>query len=177
MRYGRVLHLGANRIVLQNGEVRANQGEVYVDCTASGFRTAPARPIFEPQRITLQSLMGGFTTFNAAVVAFVESARDDDAEKNRLCPPTPQPSRPIDWIGAIGGSAHVSLIHSTEPDVTAWSERARLSLTRGMGDHMSDPRMQPALARWAASLEPALKNAERLLAQATSPSYPDGSGT
>src|SRR5437762_9080377 len=56
-----------------------SRGQVHVDCTASGFRWAPPVPIFSPGRITLQSLIGGLTTYHAALVAFIESARDDDA--------------------------------------------------------------------------------------------------
>jgi hypothetical protein len=134
-------------------------------------RTAPARPIFEPGRITLQSLVGGFTTFNAALVAFVESARDDDDEKNRLCPPIPQPSQPIDWIRAYNGALRTLAAHSAEPDLMAWIERSRLSNTRGMGEHLSDPRMQSAMARWAVNMEPALKKADRFLAESASPSH------
>jgi hypothetical protein len=141
-----------------------------VDCTAYGFRTAPVRPIFEPGRITIQSLMGGFTTFNAALIGFVEATRRDDAEKNRLCPPTPQPSRPIDWIRALRSGLSVSAMHASEPDLAAWLKRSRLNLTRGMGRHMSDPRMQSALSRWAANTELALKNAGKLLAESSAPS-------
>ena len=170
VRQGRVLHLGADRIVLEDGEIPTDRGELHVDCTASGFRTAPARPIFEPGRITLQSLMGGFTTYNAALVGFVEAAREDEAEKNRLCPPTPQPSQPIDWISMFRGVLRSLAAHSAEPDLMAWIERSRLNLTRGMADHMSDPRMQSATARLAANMEPALKKAEQLLAESAAPS-------
>jgi hypothetical protein len=52
-------------------------------------------PIFEVGRITPQSLMGGFTTFNAAMVGFIEAARDGDADKTRLCPPTAYPTASI----------------------------------------------------------------------------------
>lgn len=170
VRPGRVRRLGADRIVLADGEIPTDRGQVHVDCTAYGFRVAPVRPIFEPGRITTQSLMGGFSTFNAALIGFVESTRGDDAEKNRLCPPTPQPSRPIDWIRAFRGVLRAGPIRDALPDVAAWQERSRLNLTRGMGDHMSDPRMQSALARWAANMELALKNAEQLLAESSSPS-------
>src|SRR4029079_8976731 len=96
VRQGRVRHLGADRIVMDEGTIPTDRGEREVDCTAAGFRCAPTRPIFEPGRITLQSLMGGFTTFNAALVGFVESARDDDGEQNRLCPPITPPSQTIE---------------------------------------------------------------------------------
>jgi hypothetical protein len=164
VRLGRVVHLGADEIVLEHGTIPTNRVEVHIDCTASGFGSAPPRPIFEPGRITVQSLMGGFTTFNAALVAFVESNWDDDAEKNRICPPTPLGNQPIDWISIFRGLLTFTATQSAEPDLMAWSERSRLSVTRGMADHMSDPGVQSAMARWAANMEPALANAERLLA-------------
>lgn len=168
VRLGRVVQLGADRIVLEEGGVPTDRGEVHVDCTAYGFRVAPPRPIFEPGRITLQSLMAGFTTFNAALVGFVESVRDDDAEKNRLCPPTPQPGDPIDVITSYRGFLRYFVTHTAEPDLMAWSAESRLSMTRGMADHLDDERMQSAMARWFANLEPAMKNAEQFLADSAS---------
>lgn len=170
VRLGRVRRLSTDRIVLEDGEIPTDRGQVHVDCTAYRFRAAPVRPIFEPGRITIQSLMGGFTTFNAALIGFVEATRRDDAEKNRLCPPTPQPSRPIDWIRAFRSGLRVSAMHASEPDLAAWLKRSRLNLTHGMVCHMSDPRMQSALSRWAANTELALKNAGKLLAESSAPS-------
>ena len=169
VRHGRVLHLGADRIELEGGTINTNRAEVHVDCTAYGVGAAPARPIFEPGRITLQSLMGGFTSFNAALIGFVEAARNDDAEKNRLCPPIAPPSRAIDWISTICGGIRSFAVHAAEPDLAAWLNNSRLNLTRDLADHMSDPRVQPALARWAGNMEPALKNADRLLAESMTP--------
>jgi hypothetical protein len=161
VRLGRVRRLSTDRIVLEDGEIPTDRGQVHVDCTAYGFRAARLRPIFEPRRITIQSLMGGFTTFNAALIGFVEATRRNDTEKNRLCPPTPQPSRPIDWIRAFRGGLRVSAMDSSEPDLAAWQKRSRLNLTSGIGRHVSDPRMQSAVSRWAANTELALKNAEK----------------
>ncbi|HEX2038488.1 MAG TPA: NAD(P)-binding protein [Acidimicrobiales bacterium] len=165
VRQGRVRHVGTDRIAMEDGEVPTSRGEVHVDCTASGFRTAPARPIFEPGRIVLQSLMGGFTTFNAALVGFVEATRGDDTEKNRLCPPTPQPDRAVDWVSVVRGSLRASMLHAAEADLMAWREGCRLSLTRGMGSRLDDPLLQSAMARWGANMAPAVENADRLLAQ------------
>lgn len=165
VRHGRVRHLGAERIVLEDAEIPTDRGQVHVDCTASGFRWAPARPIFSPGRITLQSLIGGLTTYHAALVGFIEAARDDDTERNRLCPPTPQVTLALDWISMVRGILRTSVLHSTEPDVTAWSDRVRLSFTCGLSRRLDDPRLQSALARWAGVTEPALKNAEQFLAE------------
>ena len=119
-------------------------------------------PIFEEARITPQSLMGGFTTFNAALVGFVEAVRDDDADKNRLCPPTAYPSASIDWISVFEGGFRVITQMLQEPDLAAWLATCRLNTTRGLNDHLGDPRVQAALGRWFEHLEPALANAERL---------------
>lgn len=163
VRHGRVRHLGADRIVLDAAEIPTSRDEVHVDCTASGFRRAPARPIFEPGRITLQSLVGGFTTYNAALIGFVEATRRDDTERNRLCPPTPQLTLALDWVAMMRGFLRSAALHAAEPDVAAWSDRSRLSLTCGLSKHQGDQRLSVALARWATAAEPALENAEAFL--------------
>jgi hypothetical protein len=167
VRQGRVVHLGIDRIVLQNGSIATGAGQVHVDCTADGFPVTPVRTIFEPGRITLQSVMGGLIPTNAALIAFVESARDDDADKNQLCPPNPMPSTAVDWISVMLKIWRVQAAWSNEPDITSWLERSRLSLTRGLGDHMTDPGMQSSLTRLAANMQPAMEKLEQLLAQAT----------
>jgi hypothetical protein len=162
VRLGRVRRIDTGRIMLDHGEVTTEPGTIHVDCTAYGLRSTPPRPMFEHGRITPQSLMGGFTTFNAAMVGFVEAVRDSDAERNRLCPPTPYPSDSIDWISVFASGFRVMTQMLQEPDLAAWLGTCRLNTTRGMRDHMGDPRMQAALGRWFEHLEPALTNAERL---------------
>lgn len=166
VRHGRVRHVGARRLVLEESELPTRSGEVHVDCTASGFRWAPPRPIFEPGRITLQSLIGGLTTYNAALIGFIEAARDDDRERNRLCPPTPQVTLALDWVSMMRGILRSGAIHAAEPDVAGWSDRVRLSFTCGLSRRMDDPRVAAALARWAESAEPALEQAEAFLGEA-----------
>ena len=162
VRQGRVRRIDTDRILLDEGEVSTERGTIHVDCTAYGLRATPPRPIFEEGRITPQSLMGGFTTFNAAMVGFVEAARDDDADKNRLCPPTAYPSKSTDWISVFAGGFRVITQMLQEPDLAAWLGTCRLNTTRGMNDHMDDSRMKAALGRWIEHVEPALVNAERL---------------
>lgn len=164
VRLGRVKRIGRERLVLEGGEIPSDRGEIHVDCTADGLPVTPPRPIFEPGRITIQGT-GGLTCLSAATVAYVEEARDDDAERNRLCPPKPHPDHATDWITFIAGILRGAAARSAEPDLTAWLERSRLNLFGGMADHMSDPRMQGAMARWTANAEPAIENAERLIAE------------
>jgi hypothetical protein len=68
----------------------------------------------------------------------------------------------------IVGVLNTSTMHSAEPDIAAWQDRSRLTLTRGIDKHLNKPRMQSALSRWQANAEQALSNAKHLLADSAS---------
>jgi NAD(P)-binding Rossmann-like domain len=165
VRLGRVVRIGVEEIELEHGSIPTDPGQVHVDCTASGLRLSPARPIFEADRITLQQVRWCQPTFNAALVGFVETTPRDDAEKNRLCPPNPYPDAAVDWIANNLIAARAAAAWMSEPDLGEWMERSRLNAARGIGDHMTDPQMQAALGRYLESTEPAIANLERLLAE------------
>ena len=169
VRLGRVQSLGLDRIVLEEGEIPTDRGQIHVDCTASGYHKQPIRPIFEPQRVVIQSLIGVVQTYYAAMLGFIESTGRDDTEKNRLCPPVAQVDEPLDWIRFVHGVLNTSALHSTEPDIMAWQGSSRLNLTRGMENHMGEPRMQAALERWGANAEQAVHKAKHFLAETPSP--------
>jgi hypothetical protein len=163
VRQGRVIRIATDRVVLDHGTIRSDPGQVYVDCTAAGLRAVPARPIFEPRRITLQSVRSGNTPFNAALIAFIEASRDDDVDKNRLCPPNPHMNAARDWLPATLITQRAQAAWSREPDLKAWLQRSRLDIARGIRDHLDDRRMQSALTRLTENREPAIANLERLL--------------
>jgi hypothetical protein len=163
VRLGRVVHIGADRIALEEGSVPTDPGQVHVDCSAIGLRHSSARPIFEEGRITLQQVRSCQPTFNAAFLAYVEASRDDDAARNRLCPPNPYPSAAVDWIPNTYIAQRAQARWYAEPDVMAWMDHARLNAGRGVSDHMDDPRMEPAIARLFSNTEPAIANLRRLL--------------
>lgn len=163
VRLGRIHHVGTHRIVLEHGEIPTDPRQVHVDCTASAFKVNPERTIYEPDRITLQGLVGGFTCFSAATIGFVEATRDDDADKNRLCVPTRTLNEPSDWIRAYRGMIHTTLVNAADPDMAEWLERTRLNITSGLSRFQHDPKMRAALARIADLAVPARLNADRLL--------------
>jgi hypothetical protein len=158
VRKGRVVKVGADEIVLEEGTIPTDRRHVHVDCSAAGLRVSPARPIFEPDRITLQQVRTCQPTFNAALVGYIETSRADDAEKNRLCPPNPYPSAATDWIAASCISQRAQDAWFGTPDVVAWLQRCRLDAARGLGDHIGDPRVQSALVRYGANGEAAVAN-------------------
>ncbi len=160
VRQGRVVHIGETRIVLEAGSIPTDAKQIYVDCTADGAHRVPGRAVFDPSRITLQAVRTGLLPFSAALIAFVESAREDDVEKNRLCPPNPYPNTAIDWIATNAISHRVQMTWSGEPDLRAWMQRSRLHAARGINAHLAEPQTQAALARFLANLEPAVEKLE-----------------
>jgi hypothetical protein len=165
IRQGRVIHIGQDRIVLEEGSIPTDGGQIHVDCSASGLRLAPGCPVFGPDRITLQQIRTCQPTFNAALVGYVEASRSDDADKNLLCPPNPYPDAATDWMPATCIAQRALNTWLADPDLSAWMERARLNAARGIGDHLTDPRMNSALARMFANAEPAVKKLELLQAE------------
>jgi hypothetical protein len=165
VRLGRVTHIGEARIALEAGSIPTDDKQIYVDCTADGAHRVPGRAVFEPNRIALQAVRTGLLPFSAALIAFVESAREDDVEKNRLCPPNPYPNAAVDWIATNAISHRVQIRWFEEPDLLAWMERSRLDVARGLNAHLSEPQTQAVVARFLTNLEPAVEKLEIFLAE------------
>jgi hypothetical protein len=71
----------------------------------------------------------------------------------------------IDWIPATCTAQRAQATWLADPDLSACLEEARLNVAGGIGDHLTDPRMKRALARWSVNAEPAVTNPQRLQAQ------------
>ena len=164
LRNGKVRHIGSDRLTFEDGDVPSEPGELYVDCTAAGLRPTVPRPVFEPGRITVQYVTIGVVPWAAATIGAVEASRDDDADKNRLCPP-------LAFSGATSGMMDLSLAGMTgllaraaEPDLAAWNEECRLNPARGALQRADDPRVQSAFMTVATQIGPAIDNLSRQLA-------------
>jgi hypothetical protein len=166
VRRGRVMRIGPDRVVLEQGSIPAGAGHVYVDCSAAGLRMAPGRPVFAPDLVTLQAIRSCQPALSAALAGYVEASRRDDAEKNRLCPSNPYPDKAADWISTTGIGLRAQGLWDRDPDLAAWLDRSRLNATHGIRDHLTEPRMKSALNRLFASIEQVLTNLDAFSAQA-----------
>ena len=164
VRLGRVRRLGTTEVALDGGTIPVEPGEVFVDCTAVGVPNVVARPIFEPGRITVQTMRVGLTTFNAALVGYIEATRDHVDEKNRVSPPNVHPNTARDWLVTTEASTRADMLWLEEPDIAEWLETARLNIAGGLRKQLNDPRMGAAIGRMFEHREAALVNLERLLA-------------
>ena len=157
VRLGRVQRIEADRIALERGELRTGPDVVHVDCTARGLNNAPATAIFEPGRIVLQQVRYLSPCFNAALIAFVEAHRDDDADKNRLCQSTPYPSSIHDWPRLMRTTWRTAAQWLSEPDLTAWMGASRLNLISALPDHATEPSAQTAVKRYLTHVATAIE--------------------
>ncbi len=163
VRLGRVQSIGAERIVLDDGEVPTGSDVLHVDCSAKGLRDMAPVPVFAPGQIVLQQVRHASPPFNAAFLAFLETHRDHDTDKNRLSRPNPHPSRIEDWGPMMRRTWTSELAWSKEPDLASWVAASRLNLLRGLPEHADEPRAQEAITRFLTHVGPAL---ERLGADA-----------
>ena len=162
VRLGHVRRVEADRIVLEQGEVETGPDVLHVDCTALGLRHAPATPIFEPDRIVLQQVRQNSPCFNAALVGFVEAHWDDDADKNRLCPPNPYARSVEDWPDLMRITWTAEYRWLSEPELAGWIAGSRLNLVRALPDHVGDPAVQTSLQRYITHVGPAIERLTRL---------------
>lgn len=166
VRLGRVLRLEPDRVLLEQGALLTGPGHLYVDCSATGLGgRGPARPIFEPDRITVQPVRICSPSLNSALVGYVEATRDDVAEQNRLCPRNPYPDAPVDWLRCTSTTQAAARVWAAEPDLKAWVEASRLNVARGMAEHAGDPVMQQARARYAEFVAAGMERLHGLLAE------------
>jgi hypothetical protein len=161
IRKGRVLRVGTNSVVMKDDTVTTRPGEIYIDCTAAGVRPTTARPIYTADRIILQYVTIGNVCWSASVVGHVEGYSDDDTHKNRLCPPVVFTGEAADLLHLSYAGMRGMLARGAEPELVAWTERARLNTARAASDHLDDPRIPAAFASLAANINAAMTNLKR----------------
>ena len=149
VRLGRVRRVDKDRILLDKGEIPARPGQLHIHCAADGTRRPPPVPIFGTDRITLQTIRIGLAPFAAALIAFIEAHRDDDAEKNRLSPPNVYPDTPLDWARCTLTQMRADRAWSAESDISAWLEQSRLNPLHGLRTRFGEPAVQQAAQRYA----------------------------
>ena len=148
VRLGRVRTARRGRLDLDEGSVALADDALVVNCAADGLKQRPRLPIWAPEVITLQPVRAGFPCFGAALVGLVEATRDDDAEKNRLCPPSTFGNSLTDWarMNVLGLRAPAPRTAS-EPDVKAWTDRVAINPARVPAEAAS-PSSTPSSPSW-----------------------------
>ena len=153
VRLGHIKHVTRREIVLDDGSVPLAPGSLVVHCAASGLQYPPLVPVWGPDKIRLQTIRVGFPCFCAALAGYVEATRDDDRERNRLCPPNTLPDSPADWARMQVRGTVAARNYGAEPDIAAWANGCALNPARIEPSQRDDPAVQAAAARLADDAE------------------------
>jgi hypothetical protein len=170
VRLGHIKHVTRREIVLENGSVRLKPDSLVVHCAASGLQYPPIVPIWGPGTIRLQTIRAGFPCFCAALAGYVEATRDDDRERNRLCPPNTLPDDPSSWAWMQARGTVATRRYSAEPDIAAWGNSCALNPARIEPWQRDAPAVQSAAGRLADVTERGLTRMAEL-AQVPLPSF------
>ena len=156
VRRGHIETVDRGKLTFADGSVAVADDAVVVHCAADGLKYPPLVPVWRPEAITLQAIRAGFPCFGAALVGYVEATRQDDDEKNRLCPPTPYGNSMAEWarMNVLGTRAAMSF--SAEPDIKEWSSQVALNPARIPPGHPGSPALDDALERLATYTGPGL---------------------
>ena len=170
VRLGHVRGVEPGRIELDEGDAAIDRDAVVVHCAASGLQYPPLIPIWGDEAITIQPVRAGFPCLAAALIGYVEATREDDAEKNRLCLPSPLSDTPTDWalMQVLGGRA--SLAFSAEPDIKEWADSVALNPARVPPGQAVDDDLAAAAERFRAAVGPGIA----AMAELAGPGFPDG---
>lgn len=147
VRLGHVKHVTGREIVLEHGAVPLAPGSLVVHCAASGLQYPPLVPVWAPDAIRLQTIRAGFPCYCAALAGYVEATRDDDRERNRLCPPNTLPDNTANWARMQVRGTVATRSYGAEADIAAWSNGCALNPARILPAQRDDPAVLAATAR------------------------------
>ena len=140
VRLGRARSIAEKQMVLDAGTIVTRPETLYIDCSANGLERRPAAPVFDGDRMTLQSIRTCQQVFSAALIAHVEAAYSDDAVKNDFCVPVPHPDSDLDWLRTTLASSRNQLRWTEDAGLRAWLEKSRLDFFGHLGRRLpSDP--------------------------------------
>ena len=149
----RVVRLGHLRVArrgrldLAEGTVAVADDALIVNCAADGLKTPPLVPIWGREVITLQPVRAGFPCLGTALTGYVEATRTDDAEKNRLCPPSSYGNSLTDWARMNVRGSRNTAAFSAEPDIKAWTDRIAVNPARIPPGHPGSAELDDAVGR------------------------------
>jgi hypothetical protein len=157
VRLRHIRHVNRREIVLDGGSIPLAPRSLVVHCAASGLSYPPLVPIWGADKIRLQTIRTGFPCFCAALAGYVEATRDDDRERNRLCPPNTLPDNPSDWAEMQVRGTLAARAYGAEPDIVTWANQCALNPARLDLSRADDPAVTAASARLADVTEQGLE--------------------
>ncbi len=148
VRLGHIRQIEKGRITLTGGDTRVSPDALVVHCAASGLKYPPVIPVWSRDAITLQPVRSGFPCFGAAIIGYVEATRDEDAEKNRVCPASCLPDTTTSFCRMQVLGSRAAQAFTAQPDIKEWANRTTLNPGRIPPSLANDPDVTAALERY-----------------------------
>lgn len=126
IRMGRVESIDHIGMTLAHGRRDMPADTLYIDCTATAVELRDTVPMFQPDRIVLQMARIPQPAFSAAICAYLEVHRDNDAERNRLCMPVKLPDTMDQYPAACMANMVNQMNWGNEGDIRKWMIASRL---------------------------------------------------
>ncbi|MCB2113252.1 MAG: hypothetical protein KDD85_06850 [Parvularculaceae bacterium] len=167
LRNGRIQRVDPDCVTFANGDTApAKPGTAYVDCTARAVEFgADPRPVFDRNRISIQSLYSPLVTLSASVTGYVEARYTDDETRNRLCAPNVLADTPAEWMRSFLGNLMRQKMWMDEPVLNDWLSANRLCPFGKKADRaaLGAPSMKPVARRIAETAPAAAMNLQKLI--------------
>jgi hypothetical protein len=161
-RRGHVMRVERGEVVFATGSIAIADDAIVVHCAAEGLQYPPLVPIWRDGVITLQPIRAAFPCFGAALAGYVEATRDDDEEKNRVCPPSPYPDSMAAWARMTVVGARNAMSFGSEPDIAAWASGVAINPARILPEQAGTMQLDDTLARLQAHMRPGLARLAQL---------------
>jgi hypothetical protein len=149
VRRGHLRHAARGELGFADGSVPIAPDAIVVHCAASGLQYPPMVPLWSDDVIRLQTIRVGFPCFCAALAGYVEATRDDDRERNRLCPPNVYGNSAAEWALMQARGTVAAATFGAEGDIADWANACALNPSRVEASQRDDPAVQAASARLA----------------------------
>ncbi len=167
VRKGRVTHVQADQIVLEQGSIPTSRNNLHIDCSASAISNLAVKKVFAGNLITPQTVRSYQPVFSAAFIAHVEACYSNEAEKNRICSVVPLPNHDTDWIRMMAALMMNQYQWSQVEELRNWLLANRLDsmgkLVRSA--RKDDEEKQAILTRMRDNAAPAMMKIQRFLAE------------
>jgi hypothetical protein len=163
VRLGHVRRIERDRIVLDEGTVPTSEGMVHVHCASRGLPRRPLRPIFGPERVTVQPFQWGYACYQFATLGVIEATVESDDEKNRLCPPIGYWESTTDYLSAFLAVLRNQRAREGYPALASWAMATRLNPLGALALHHDDPLVIDARERIKRCAPAAANNLAKLL--------------
>ncbi len=87
------------------------------------------------------------------MIGYVEATREDDDEKNRLCPPSPYGNSLADWAEMNVRGIRATQAFGAEPDIKVWADGVPLNPSRVPPERSGDAEVVEAVQRLQGSVQ------------------------